>query len=122
MLRKSLILWTGCLMIISLQAIAQLSPVIQVEPKTRFFDPAEVMAINGVLGEAIASERKGRLTSLPSWNDGELLKIFSKEVKSTHDKTDWYGEHAGKWMYTMAHAVRQSHDKNLEALLFKTAD
>jgi DUF1680 family protein len=35
---------------------------------------------------------------------------------------DWYGEHGGKWLYTAALAVKQGGDKNLEALLIKTAD
>src|SRR3954463_905648 len=114
MIGKYVIIWIACLLVVSSQAVAQISPVIRVESKTQFFDPANVTAVNGLLGDAIASARKGRLTALPSWNDGELLKIFSNEVKSSHDKMDWYGEHAGKWMYTMAHAVRQSNDKQLE--------
>jgi DUF1680 family protein len=120
-MRRSFVLSAFCL-IASVSVMAQVSPVVKVQSKAQFLDPANVVAINGVLGEAIASERKGRLTALPSWNDGELLKIFGKEIKNTHDKTDWYGEHAGKWMYTTANAVRQSKDKELESLLFKTAD
>lgn len=91
------------------------------QTKTEFPDPGNVV-IKGVLGEAITAGRKGRLTSLPNWNDGQLIKIFSKEVRDQHDKMDWYGEHAGKWMYTTALAVRNSKDAELKALLLKTAD
>ncbi len=89
--------------------------------KTEFLDPADV-TINGLLGEAQAAARKGRLTELPTWSDGQLIRIFSREVRDQHDKMDWYGEHAGKWMYTTASAVRQSKNKELQASLLKTAD
>jgi DUF1680 family protein len=91
------------------------------QTKTEFLDPADV-SVNGILGEAMTAARKGRLASLPNWNNGQLINIFSKEVRDQHDKMDWYGEHAGKWMYSTAIAVRQSKDKELEALLRKTAD
>lgn len=89
--------------------------------RTDFLDPADV-TVNGILGEAITGARKGRLTALPAWSDGKLIQVFSPEVRDTHDKMDWYGEHAGKWMYTTALAVRNSKDKDLQALLLKTAD
>ncbi|HZY81711.1 MAG TPA: beta-L-arabinofuranosidase domain-containing protein [Cyclobacteriaceae bacterium] len=89
--------------------------------KTEFLDPADV-TVNGILGEAMTAARKGRLTELPTWADAKLIRAFSREVSDNHDKMDWYGEHAGKWMYTTASAVRQSKDKALEALLLKTAD
>jgi DUF1680 family protein len=93
----------------------------QAQQKSEFLDPADV-TVNGILGEAMTAARKGRLTELPNWADGQLIRIFSKEVRDQHDRMDWYGEHAGKWMYTTASAVRQSKDKNLEAQLLKTAD
>lgn len=89
--------------------------------KTEFLDPADVV-IHGTLGEAQDAARKGRLTQLPVWSDGQLIRIFSKEVRDQHDKMDWYGEHAGKWMYTTASAVRQSRNKELQASLLETAD
>jgi DUF1680 family protein len=91
------------------------------QAKTEFLDPADVM-VNGILGEALTAARKGRLTSLPTWNNGQLINIFSKDVRDQHDKMDWYGEHAGKWMYSAAIAVRQSKDEQLKTLLLKTAD
>lgn len=91
------------------------------QTKTEFIDPADVV-VNGILGEAITGARKGRLTTLPTWSDAKLIKVFSPEVRDTHDKMDWYGEHAGKWMYTTALAVRNGKDKDLQALLLKTAD
>lgn len=96
-------------------------PVGSFSQTTGFLDPADVV-IRGILGEAQDAARKGRLTQLPTWSDGELIRVFSREVRDQHDKMDWYGEHAGKWMYTTASAVRQSKDKELQASLLKTAD
>ena len=98
-----------------------LSTQLPAQSKTDFLDPQDV-SVNGILGEALTAARKGRLTSLPTWNNGQLINIFSKEVRDQHDKMDWYGEHAGKWMYSTAIAVRQSKDEALKALLLKTAD
>src|SRR5436190_484645 len=95
--------------------------VIKVKSKAVYADPA-VVKVGGLLGESIAIAEKGRLTTLPDWNNGELIKIFGSEIKSTHDKMDWYGEHGGKWLYTATLAARQSHDQALEAKLIKTAD
>jgi DUF1680 family protein len=92
-----------------------------VPARTDFLEPGEIK-VNGILGDAITAGRRGRLTQLPAWHDGELITMFGKEVKANHNKMDWYGEHAGKWMYTAAKAVKNSGDKNLEALLIKTAD
>lgn len=91
------------------------------QTKTELLDPNAVK-VGGILGEAMQAARKGRLSQLPSWNDGLLIKVFSKEIRDQHDKMDWYGEHAGKWMYTTASAVRQSNDPALRDLLLKTAD
>lgn len=112
------ILFLACAVTI---ARSQPSPVAKVKAKDEFPDPAQVV-VNGILGDAIRTSCKGRLTQLPNWNDGELIKMFGKEVRDNHNKTDWYGEHAGKWLYTAALAVRQNNDKELQALLLKTAD
>jgi len=117
--RKAGLIVAVCFLIGCLPMQAQ--KILAVQSKTDMLDPADV-TVNGILGEAITAARKGRLTSLPNWSDGQLLKIFSKEVRDQHDKMDWYGEHAGKWMYTTALAVRQGKDKDLQALLLKTAD
>jgi len=106
-------LFVALTLILPLAAFAQ--------QKTEFLDPADV-TVRGILGEAMTAARKGRLTELPTWADGQLIRIFSREVSDQHDKMDWYGEHAGKWMYTTASAARQSKDKNLQTLLLKTAD
>jgi len=46
--------------------------VIKVPSRTAFADPADVN-VGGLLGESIALAEKGRLTSLPDWDNGALI-------------------------------------------------
>lgn len=101
--------------------LGQDSPNHETSEKLHFIDPSLVQ-IDGILGAAISSSGKGRLTELPRWNNGILIAMFSENARSDHHKTDWYGEHAGKWLYTAAIAARQTHDKELMNQLLKTAD
>lgn len=86
-----------------------------------FLDPSSVI-LKGLLGNEIESIEKGRLTVLPEWNGGQLIKMFSDEYRIKNKTNDWYGEHAGKWLYTTALAVERTGDPKLKELLFKTAD
>lgn len=86
-----------------------------------FLAPSSV-SLKGLLGEEILSSEKGRLSVLPTWNDGRLIKMFSEEFRLNNKTNDWYGEHAGKWLYTTALAVERTGNAELKALLFKTAD
>ncbi|MEX1239824.1 MAG: beta-L-arabinofuranosidase domain-containing protein [Cyclobacteriaceae bacterium] len=92
-----------------------------VSPQMQFTDPSSV-TVKGILGKAIFASRNGRLSELPNWKKGELIQMFRPDVRENHHKTDWYGEHAGKWLYTTAMAVRQSGDEDLKEQLLKTAD
>ncbi|HTN38407.1 MAG TPA: beta-L-arabinofuranosidase domain-containing protein [Arachidicoccus sp.] len=94
--------------------------VLKITPAETFVT-AEV-AEKGLLGREMMSSMKGRLTSLPDWRNGELITMFSQEARNRNKTTDWYGEHAGKWMYTAALAVKRTSDKHLKALLLRTAD
>lgn len=79
------------------------------------------VALKGVLGQALELSEHGRLRSLPEWNDGTLINMFTPEARSQNTTTDWYGEHAGKWMYATALAVARTGDDSLKALLLRTA-
>src|ERR1700753_3960776 len=78
--------------------------------------PASV-ALKGVFGEALELSEHGRLRSLPSWNNGTLITMFTPEARSRNTTTDWYGEHAGKWMYATALAAVRTGDGSLKQLL-----
>lgn len=95
--------------------------ILKIKPKVILLDPASVN-IGGILGEATEISEQGRLLLLPSWNDGQLIKMFSPESKLISATDDWYGEHAGKWMYTAARAVNRAGNEHLRSLLLETAD
>ncbi len=86
------------------------------------FLPPSAVSVKGFLGNEIQSSEEGRLLLLPEWNGGQLIKMFSEEYRANNKTNDWYGEHAGKWLYTTSLAVNRSGNAKLKELLFKTAD
>lgn len=78
--------------------------------------------VEGVMGQAIEKSMNGRLKTLPRWNEGELITMFSKESRLSNTTNDWYGEHAGKWLITASRAAFRSGDRELKDLLLKTAE
>ncbi len=105
----------------TVRSYGQSASVIKVPSQTTWLEPDQIV-VKGLLGEVIDSDRKGRIAAVPKWKDGELIKMFGKDVKDHHDKMDWYGEHGGKWLYTASHAAKHSGDKALEKLVLETAD
>jgi hypothetical protein len=93
----------------------------KVQVQDEFLVPSEI-AVQGILGQSISSSENGRLLALPGWNNGELINIFSEKSRNRNERNDWYGEHAGKWLYSTALAVERSNDEQLKTLLFQTAD
>lgn len=89
--------------------------------KNEYLSPSAI-TVKGLLGDEIQSSEKGRLLLLPAWNDGQLIKMFSEEYRAKNKTNDWYGEHAGKWLYSTALAVKRTGNAELKELLFKTAD
>ncbi len=87
-------------------------------------EPADIrnITVGGFLGHAIEISEAGRLMKLPLWDDGELINIFREEYRRNNKKTDWYGEHAGKWLYTVSQAVARTGNPELKKLLLQTAD
>jgi DUF1680 family protein len=92
-----------------------------VNAKDQFLNPSSV-SVKGLLGNNIELAENGRLRALPDWNNGQLIKMFSVEERQKNATTDWYGEHAGKWLYTAALAANRTNNEALKTQLFKTAD
>lgn len=103
------------------QIAGQSSNVLKVSLSNHFIDPSFVK-VGGELGNAIDISEHGRLRKLPSWNDSALIKMFTQEARKNNKKQDWYGEHAGKWMYATAVAAERTQDDSLKQLLLSTAD
>ena len=78
--------------------------------------------VSGLLGNEIISCEEGRLSVLPLWNDGQLINMFSPEKRTKNKTGDWYGEHAGKWLYTTALAAQRSGNVKLKMQLISTAN
>src|SRR6187401_825324 len=93
----------------------------KINPADNFLSPSSVV-INGILGGSISLAENGRLRTLPEWNNGQLIKMFSAEERKKNATTDWYGEHGGKWLYTAALAVQRTNNEALKTQMFKTAD
>jgi uncharacterized protein len=117
-MKYKLVLFLSCVCFVS-KAFSQDQQAIS--PTDEFLIPSSV-SVSGLLGECISNAENGRLRSLPDWNNGQLIKMFSVEERKKNATTDWYGEHGGKWLYTAALAVQRTNNEALKALLFKTAD
>ncbi|MEX0986098.1 MAG: beta-L-arabinofuranosidase domain-containing protein [Bacteroidales bacterium] len=89
--------------------------------KIELTSPGQV-SVEGFLGEALLKSESGRLLMLPHWNEGRLIKMFSHEARLGNERMDWYGEHAGKWLYTTAMAVARTDNPELKRLMLQTAD
>jgi len=84
--------------------------------------PAGAVVLDGVLGEAIEASRRGRLGHFITGPDSPAIAIFQPEHTRENLEGDWYGEHAGKWLYAAARAVARSGDADLRDNLRAVAD
>ncbi|MBB3275675.1 MULTISPECIES: beta-L-arabinofuranosidase domain-containing protein [unclassified Pseudoxanthomonas] len=84
--------------------------------------PAGAVVLGGVLGEAIEASRRGRLGRFITGPDSPAIAIFHPEHTRENLEGDWYGEHAGKWLYAAARAVARSGDVDLRDNLRAVAD
>ena len=78
--------------------------------------------LGGLLGDALAANRAGRLSHFIVDEASPAIEIFDPARASTNEEGDWYGEHAGKWLYATAKAAARSRDTRLEANLLRVAD
>ena len=78
--------------------------------------------LGGVLGEALAANLRGRLMHFIVDERSPAIALFSPEHRAANLEGDWYGEHAGKWLYAAAKATMRSGDAALAANLRRVAD
>lgn len=84
--------------------------------------PPQQVTLQGVLGDALAANRSGRLSTFVVDEHSAPISIFSQAHKHQNHEGDWYGEHAGKWLSAAARAVAQGGQPQLEASLRRVAD
>ncbi|HEY1131246.1 MAG TPA: beta-L-arabinofuranosidase domain-containing protein [Roseateles sp.] len=78
--------------------------------------------LGGLLGQAMEASRRGRLFHFIQDERSPAITVFSPTHRERNDEGDWYGEHAGKWLYATAKAAARSGDAALFRQLRRVAD
>jgi uncharacterized protein len=78
--------------------------------------------LDGLLGDALKANLEGRLARFITSESSPAIALFSAEHQCCNVEGDWYGEHAGKWLYAAAKAFARTHDATLLANLGRVAD
>ena len=89
-------------------------------PKTRTRAGARVR-LGGLLGMALAVNHSGRLTHFITDENSPAIALFNPEKVSRNEAGDWYGEHAGKWLYAAAKAAHRTGDEKLKDSVLRVA-
>ena len=76
----------------------------------------------GLLGTALDANRRGRLFHFIEDEKSPAIEVFSPLRRDQNFEGDWYGEHAGKWLYAAAKAAARSGDKVLLEHVTRVAD
>lgn len=92
-----------------------------INARVQLSNPADV-TLGGVLGEALAANLAGRLSSFIVDEQSPAIALFHPKHREQNYEGDWYGEHAGKWLYAAARAAHRSGDQNLRERLLRVAD
>jgi len=78
--------------------------------------------LGGLLGKALSANHNGRLTHFITDETSPAIAIFDPERVNRNHEGDWYGEHAGKWLYAAAKSAQRSGDDQLLASIRRVAD
>ena len=78
--------------------------------------------LEGLLGEALDANRRGRLSQFITGPDSAAVAIFDPAHRDHNEEGDWYGEHAGKWLAAAAKAAVRSGDAALRGNVIAVAD
>jgi hypothetical protein len=78
--------------------------------------------LGGLLGQALEASRRGRLLHFISDETSSAITIFDPAHRDQNLEGDWYGEHAGKWLYAAAKAAARSGDAVLLEHVRRVAD
>lgn len=77
--------------------------------------------LEGLLGAALEANRRGRLSHFIVDETSPAIAIFDPAHTAHNEEGDWYGEHAGKWLYAAAKAAARSQDASLIENLHRVA-
>jgi uncharacterized protein len=90
-------------------------------PAIQFAAPGDVR-LAGLLGAALDANVRGRLAKFIVDERSPAIAIFDPAQVCANHAGDWYGEHAGKWLYAAAKAAARTHDEQLLASVRRVAD
>ena len=77
--------------------------------------------LGGLLGDALAANNAGRLSHFIVDETSPAIEIFDPARAARNDEGDWYGEHAGKWLYAAAKSAARTQDSQLIEQLHRVA-
>lgn len=77
--------------------------------------------LRGLLGDALIANRSGRLGRFITDEQSPAIALFHPTHAEHNEEGDWYGEHAGKWLYAAARAAGRSGDEILAARVQRVA-
>jgi DUF1680 family protein len=78
--------------------------------------------LQGILGAALAANHRGRLAKFIVDETSPAIALFAPAHAHTNHAGDWYGEHAGKWLYAAAKAAARTGDAVLSDRVKRVAD
>ncbi|MGQ0383864.1 MAG: glycoside hydrolase family 127 protein [Gammaproteobacteria bacterium] len=79
------------------------------------------VSFGGPLGEALAANLSGRLSRFVVDEKSPAIALFDDAHRRSNVEGDWYGEHAGKWLYAAAKAAARTEDAGLTARVHRVA-
>lgn len=80
------------------------------------------VALGGLLGAALAANHSGRLSRFVTGESSPAIALFDPRHAAQNHAGDWYGEHAGKWLYAAAKAAARTGDAALAATVRRVAN
>ncbi len=78
--------------------------------------------LGGLLGRALEDNARGRLATFITDEASPAISLFGTELRAKNREGDWYGEHAGKWLYAAAKSAARTGDATLAASVKRVAD
>jgi DUF1680 family protein len=87
----------------------------------QFASPGAVQ-LGGILGEALAANHRGRLAKFIVDETSPAIALFAPPHAHANHAGDWYGEHAGKWLYAASKAAARTSDAALSDRVRRVAD
>jgi DUF1680 family protein len=86
------------------------------------FAAPDAVQLHGLLGEALAANHRGRLAKFIVDETSPAIAIFAPSHAHANHAGDWYGEHAGKWLYAASKAAARTGDATLMDRVRRVAD